>query len=216
MLPEKLKQAKTQIECLQPETRSVSDYVVETWRHHLGLDQDLELLALTCPCQISRCDLFRLTANARRSGSLEDIRRVFLGAMLWGYGTVGYGPWRTQRMLSTPDSGDMLQRTFGLIVENRIEEAYRGFRLDRCGSAFFTKFFYFSGFERGSHRYPLILDAYVGRSLRSFDDVDLSDFANTSQWDPRGYTRYIQVMHEWAQELNCEAHNIEYFLFRRR
>ena len=67
--------------------------------------------------------------------------------MLWGYGTVGYGPWRTQRMFATPDSGDMLQRAFGLIAENRIEEAYSGFRLDRCGPSFFTKFFYFAGFE---------------------------------------------------------------------
>jgi len=209
MLPEKLKKAKVQIESLQPETQSIS-YSVEVWRRHLEPDQDLEFLALTCPCQISRGDLFRLAANARRSGSLEDIRRVFLGAMLWGYGTVGYGPWRTWRMLATPDSGEMLQRTFGIIAENRIEEAYNGFCLDQCGSSFFTKFFYFAGFGYGLPQYPLILDAYVRKSLGSFADVDL---VTASLRDPRGYTRYIQVMHEWAQELNCEAHNIELFLF---
>jgi len=212
MLPEKLKTAEVQIQSLQPGTQSIP-YGVETWRRHLGPDQDLEFLALTYPCQISRGDLFRLAASARRSGSPEDIRRVFLGAMLWGYGTVGYGSWRTQRMLSTPGSSDMLKRTFDLIAENRIEEAYSGFRLDRCGPSFFTKFFYFSGFEPGSRRYPLILDAVVRRSLMSFADADLSDFTGTSQWNLRGYIRYIQVMHEWAQELNCEAHNIEFFLF---
>jgi hypothetical protein len=212
MLPEKLRRVKTKIRSLKPEEQSVP-YYVETWRRHLGLDQDLEFLALTCPCQVSRGNLFRLAANARQSGSLEDIRRVFLGAMLWGYGTVGYGSWRTQRMLATPDSGEMLKRTFDLIAENRIEEAYSGFRLDRCGPSFFTKFFYFSGFEPSSRRYPLILDAVVRRSLMSFADADLSDFADTSQRNPRGYIHYIQLMHEWAQELNCEAHNIELFLF---
>ena len=209
MLPETLKTAKAQIECLKPETQSIS-YSVETWSRHLAPDQDLEFLALTCPRQISRGDLFRLAANARGSGSLEDIRRVFLGAMLWGYGTVGYGPWRTRQMLSTPDSGEMLQRTFGMIAENRIEEAYNRFCLDRCGSAFFTKFFYFAGFGCGLPRYPLILDAYVRKSLGSFADVDL---VSASRWDPQGYTRYVRAMHEWAQELNCEAHNIELFLF---
>ena len=46
-----------------------------------------------------------------------------------------------------------------MIAENRIEEAYNGFCLDRCGSSFFTKFFYFAGFGCGLPRYPLILDA---------------------------------------------------------
>jgi len=209
MLPEKLKKAEVIIQRLQPETQSIS-YSVEKWQRYLGPDQDLEFLAPTCPCQISRGDLFRLAANARGSGSLEDIRRVFLGAMLWGFGTVGYGPWRTQQMLATRDSGEMLQSTFDLIAENRIEEAYRGFGLDWCGSSFFTKFFYFSGFGCRLPRYPLILDAYVRKSLGSFAEVD---FVSASRWDPRGYVRYIQVMHEWAQELNCEAHNIELFLF---
>ncbi len=156
---------------------------------------------------------FDLPRRPGSQGALRDIRRVFLGAMLWGYGTVGYGPWRTRRMLFTPDSGNMLKKTFDLIAENRIEDAYSGFRLDWCGPSFFTKFFYFSGFGPGSRRYPLILDAVVRKSLMSLADVDHSDFALTSRWDPRGYTRYIQVMHEWAQELNCEAHNIELFLF---
>ena len=97
-----------------------------------------------------------------------------------------------------------------MIAENRIEEAYNGFCLDRCGSAFFTKFFYFAGFGRGLPRYPLILDTNVRESLRSFADADL---VNASRWNPPGYIRYVGAMHEWAQELKCEAHNIELFLF---
>ena len=48
MLPETLKAAKAQIKRLKPETQSIS-YSVETWRRHLGPDQDFEFLALTCP-----------------------------------------------------------------------------------------------------------------------------------------------------------------------
>jgi hypothetical protein len=51
-------------------------------------------------------------ACVEATGSAEAAKRAFVTVMAWGYGmAVGYGPWRTRRILdSTPDANGRLAR----------------------------------------------------------------------------------------------------------
>jgi len=215
-LPSKLLAYKSKIESILPHKQSIR-YDLNTWRRQFGWNENLEQVAKACPCPISRTDLFQLSAQAGHTRNIEDILNLFLGVMQWGYGTAGYGAWRTHQMISTSGSRQTLQVTFEFILDNEIELAYRKFNLDRCGPPFFTKFFYFAGFGNKVPKYPLILDTRVYERLKDQIGVDVDRFVKRSSWCwPEGYVRYVNTIHDWAAELGCEAHNIELFLFNLR
>jgi hypothetical protein len=92
----------------------------------------------------------------------------FLAVMIWGYGTVGYGPWRTEKMFQTPNVANIFTNIRNHISNNQISAAYAVdavARINRCGPPFFTKLFYFLGIGFGSSPKPLILDKRVAESL---------------------------------------------------
>jgi len=60
------------------------------------------------PDQLSR-PIVRRACTGAASGPAEA-ERAFLAVMAWGYGRVGYGPFRVQRMLdAAPDAAVRLQ-----------------------------------------------------------------------------------------------------------
>lgn len=82
--------------------------------------------------------------------SSTDAERAFLAVMAWGYGRVGYGPFRVQRVLAAaPAAGAQLQAAASSAAHGRPVEAYgcQGdhgtARLPHLGPAFGTKFLYF-------------------------------------------------------------------------
>jgi hypothetical protein len=197
---------------IQPGEQSIS-YYAETWKRHLGKDEGLERLIQSCPRQVTRGDLFKMAVAAKDSGEGRDLCRLFVGVMAWGYGTGGRGAWRTAKMIATPGYMELIKRTFDQIIEGKILESYRGFLLNWCGPAYFTKYFYFIGRGCGVSGYPLILDSRVKNALEIIG-IDLRQFVKPSGWYPEGYYRYVQAMHEWAGDLGCDADQIEYFLFK--
>lgn len=191
------------------------DYYIDTWRNHLGRNYNLEFIGKKYPNKITRKNLFDLASNAKQTGDIEDLINLFLGTMIWGYGTTGYGAWRTKEMFSTSNFKDVIQRSFELILENNFIGAYEIFQIKRCGPPFFTKYFYFIGYGCGLSKYPLILDTNVYNALKDKIQINISWYVKKSTWwYPMGYIRYVNAMHQWADELECEAHNIEYFLFK--
>lgn len=153
-----------------------------------------------------------------------DVEALFVGVMAWGYGTVGYGPWRTAHAFSRREFGEHVQALYEKVAHGDLIGAYELVDIPRCGSAFFTKFFYFVGRPR-LKRYPLILDAVVARSFEELLGLDLSRYARAARNRERriaavsrnatGYMRYIDDMHQWAADLDCRADEIEMFLFQR-
>jgi len=207
MIPDVLKRSQAEIRQTDPTGQAI-EYPAETWRRHLNPEEDLEYLVVKCPSPIARRDIFELSAVAKASLSLHAVRRLFIGTTLFGYGTVGYGPWRTKQMLTTYLANSILQRSFGLVLERRLVDAYQVLsQLRYCKSSFVTKFLYFAGFGVGMKDYPLILDQNVEKALRTSIGMEIS------HQDPKGYLRYVDAMHSWARELDCEAHNIEFFLW---
>jgi hypothetical protein len=146
--------------------------------------------------------------------SPADAERSFVAVMAWGYGRVGYGPFRVRRVLdAAPHIGVQLQAAAGAAAEGRPVEAYASLgdhgaaRLPYLGPAFGTKFLYFC--SPAGRRPALILDRLVARWLR--ENVGLA--FNEVRWSVCTYTRYLETMAGWAGELALAADQLEACIF---
>jgi 8-oxoguanine DNA glycosylase-like protein len=153
-------------------------------------------------------------ACVRASVSLADAESSFLAVMAWGYGRVGYGPFRVRRVLdAAPNAGVQLQAAAGAAAEGRPVEAYAclgdhgAARLPYLGPAFGTKFLYFC--SSTGRRSALILDRLVARWLR--ENVGLA--FNEVRWSVSTYTRYLATMVGWAGVLARAADQLEVCIF---
>ena len=115
------------------------------------------------PENISREDIAEFVKNAI-SGQ-GSIRKVFIATMIWGYGTVGYGAWRTAKMLAAERSQEMIEKSFNLVLDGKYIDAYEMFSLPRCGHTFLTKYLYFVGLGGNAKPMPLILDSVVSNCI---------------------------------------------------
>ena len=156
-------------------------------------------------------------ACARGAASPVDAERSFLAVMAWGYGQVGYGPFRVRRLLgAAPDAGAVLQTAASTAADGRPVAAYAGLgdhgiaRLPRLGPAFGTKFLYFC--SSPAARPALILDRLVARWLRENTDLALNEI----RWSVSTYTRYLETMFGWADELALAADELENCIFSRQ
>lgn len=181
-------------------------YIADRWTATFGDDPDLKGIIAEYPNQLTRADLCALASKAISDAS--HVRRAFMATMIWGYGTIGYGPWRMARMLESADAADaMLRTTAGLVVSGKLADAYSAFALPWCNRAFFTKFFYVIGLGANSSPLPLILDARVLRSLSALGQ-EVSETAE-------GYVRWVSLMNAWAEALDCRPDAVEMFLFEK-
>jgi hypothetical protein len=199
---------------------SGSAYSPARWQNHFRNDpsvsSDLNMIIQTCPKTIGRADV-RHFAGKARSGGYDDLRRLFLASMLWGWGSGGKwkeGLKNTEAALSDPALRQMLESAAERINKAQIKEAYTGFKLKGCRRAFFTKFFYFVGYEWAVSPLPLILDSHVEGFLGCLGRQE--GWAKMAFTDAQGYLQYVTSMNDWAKELGCQADCIEYFMFKRQ
>lgn len=204
---------------LIPDDHLVS-YHASTWIKRFADDDDFNKLIQKYPQQISRANIVSLVHQV--STGSESACKVFLASMLWGYGTVGYGAYRTSIMLENENSRKIIEESFRLVSVGRYIDAYKMFALPKCGSAFFTKYFYFVGLGTKVTPLPLILDSVVANSLVQLG-VDISFLARfiknpegkiTSMGKyAEGYSQYVEIMNTWANEIGCRPDSIEKWLF---
>lgn len=206
-----------------------ADYKPETWLQHFGnnpvVAEDLSEIRRRCPNHITRRDIEDL-ARETRLGGYPEIRRLFLACMIWGWGSRRRGRHFTEVALTDHRAKETLGMAVSQISAGNINGAYKGFKLAGCGSAFFTKFFYFISLGYEITPLPVILDTNVAKFLEFLSkgkEWSLSTFAKVGRRKgkissirryPEGYIRYVYTMHSWANELGCRADNIEYFMFK--
>lgn len=216
MVPRRLAAFEAAITAIDPDAQTIC-YEADAWARFFLRDRDLSDLLTRFPGTLSRGDLRILSTEAAADDG--QIRRLFLAAMIWGFGSVGYGPYRTSQMLAIPAARQLLKTTAEHLAGGRLLEAYTTLRLPCCGPAFITKFFYAVGLGRTITPQPLILDSRVAASLqRIIDDEELplsyyTKGAGTVVWYAQGYLRYVEALHAWSMELSCRADAIELFLF---
>lgn len=168
----------------------------ESWR--TSLPADAWPTGFAAGDSVTRTDVFEMAARWR---SGEVTSRSFTACTLaWGYGTTGYGRWRTCRTLAADPDGSRLQTLLQPLAEERVsvdtlcnvyDRFFKRPRLPWLGPAFFTKLIYFAGYRRDvGGVQPLILDRVVASRLP--DDVGVRSF--TWLWSCEEWKRYI----EWA------------------
>jgi len=183
----------------------------ENWLQAIQLDEMPSLLQ-KFPSAIRRFDIVPLAREACETESTSSIRELFLATMLWGYGTVGYGPWRMAHITSNMEQLDgILFNALRAIKYGSVHTAFTIFQdahIPFLGPAYFTKYLYFAGLGCGINHYPLIMDTRILQSLRAL--LGKRAFSEGTADD---YQNYIATLHEWAEMLDCRADSIEYLLF---
>jgi hypothetical protein len=134
--------------------------------------------------------------------------------MAWGYGTVGYGPWRTARILQTSADGpDRLVTVAQRLAKAGAVDAFGllggDCRLRWLGPAFGTKYLYFCP-QRAADPKALILDRLVARWLARHVDESF----NALSWSSRRYRLYLDLVGSWADALDVASDDIEWCIFQ--
>lgn len=163
------------------------------------------------PTRLSRPVVRRACRDAAASPITAEC--AFLTVMAWGYGRVGYGPYRVRRVLKTTrDTALILQSAAGELTRGGPVRAYARLgdhgvaRLPGLGPAFGTKFLYFCS-PPGDP--ALILDRLVADWLGEHAGLRL----NQIRWSASTYLRYLTAMAGWADEMALPADKLEACIF---
>jgi hypothetical protein len=155
----------------------------------------------------------RVIASHAADGSTQA-EAALVATMAWGFGSVGYGPFRTERMLrATPDAATRLRNVAASIRDEGALAAYARLasdcRIKGLGPAFGTKFLAFSQ-PAGHSPVALIHDELVSRWLAREGRSDLSQ----TGWSTSTYAAYLDQMHRWADAIKEDPETIEYLIFQ--
>jgi hypothetical protein len=165
--------------------------------------------------RIDRVTVRRACQEAAVDASSAEL--AFIVVMAWGYGReVGYGPWRTHRVLTqTPDAAARLRLVAQTLAESGAVSAYQRLtvttdcNLRWLGPAFGTKYLYFCERERHDSM-ALILDNLVATWLRREAATDLDPVP----WSVATYRTYLDHMQPWSAAVGCDPDELEYCIFR--
>ncbi|CEG87491.1 Putative uncharacterized protein [Propionibacterium freudenreichii] len=162
------------------------------------------------------------TRIAVRSQLASDhLLGAFVAAMVWGYGTTGYGPARTERVLTgsyshgrlSPVVEASLRQSVNIARDEGSVAAYRHLNneghIPNLGPAFFTKWLYFITATAGvtDPEAAPILDAQVIGWLRSHSELRLQPGLTAD------YERYIVTLRAWGTRYDLSSAQVEREIF---
>ena len=143
---------------------------------------------------------------------------LFLASMAWGYGTNGYGSWRTAQIVNPEGRNreaaidDMVAAYRRAWDPNKPEVLLRAWesgtgKIRGLGPAFASKVAYFALYDPEKGTGPLIADRNTTWSVWALGDI----------WDSRyssaEYGAYIRWCERWAAQIGCRSHDVERALF---
>lgn len=171
----------------------------------------------------------RVDRNSTRALVLTELKAgrtlaAFVGAMVWGYGTTGYGPVRTRWILTgtkvapteaavLPSVSEKLLAGAAFVQQNGPVEGFRFMnndnRIKHLGAAYFTKWLYFASAMKNADDADAapILDAQVAQWLLATVALQLDTNETAS------YERYVAVLKDWGQEYGRTAVQVEKVIF---
>lgn len=134
--------------------------------------------------------------------------------MVWGYGPVGYGAYRTKRVLTeNPEAGQVLSEVASFARDEGGPASFGwlaqpGHHLRYLGVAFATKYLFFCTAAGGTTP-ALVLD----RLVRDWMFENLG-WPLSLEWDVGDYQAYVDTMCGWATEVGIESGNLEMLVFQ--
>ena len=166
------------------------------------------------PARLDRAAVRQACLTAGSSSAAAE--KAFIAIMAWGFGTVGYGPFRTHRILtSTPQAASRLARVIETLDAADAVAAYARLasngdcNLRHLGPAFGTKVLFFCQPD-GRRPRALVLDSMLAAWLKregaaNFDPIP---------WSTSTYRDYIHLMDDWAASLACAPEDLEACIFQ--
>ena len=166
------------------------------------------------PDKLDRTSVRQVCLTAGTSSATAE--QAFLAIMAWGFGTVGFGPFRTRRILaSTPGAASRLAKVIETLVAADAVTAYARLastgdcNLRYLGPAFGTKFLFFCQPDERKPR-ALVLDSLVAAWLKREGAANYDPIP----WSTPTYRAYLDLMHGWASSLACDPEDLEYCIFQ--
>jgi hypothetical protein len=200
---------------LLPDEQTIP-YYVERWAARLGDSSGFAVVASQFPLSVSRADLRSLGRFAIKDEQL--LTQLFIATMIFGFGTIGYGPYRTSVMLADlARQPDALRTVCRLLVAEELARAHAAFDIQRCRTPFLSKFMYAVGLGAGLTPMPLILDNRVYRALDVLHEraeIDQWRYYTRVAWTSEGYAEYVRDVNRWAAALDCTPDQVEMYLFQ--
>lgn len=153
---------------------------------------------------VSRADLMRRGRGLSPTSTDEEIETFLLLVNAWGFGSSGYGPWRTQQVLESERFFPSARRALEILHSDSPDAALSAYfhlnnkahgRVPWWGPAFFTKFLTFAdpansveGVERQG---ALILDRWMATAVRRI--AAHTSFPNGG-WTTPQYAYYLTLL----------------------
>jgi hypothetical protein len=190
-------------------------YRYDNWANHFTKKKLLDCVDEYKARKITRNTVIKSYAEYYKS-SANGIDKPFLLTMIWGFDATGYGPFRTNAYLSGRHNRSMITHSLNSMFDGDIDSAYLSLKeIKGLGLSYISKILYFAGKARRLNPYPLIFDIRVARALVSLSSGGtFNRILNITPVNSlKSYKEYNSLLHNWAEQLEVDADQIEYFLF---
>lgn len=162
------------------------------------------------PDALSREDV-KYVCESKKS----TITQKFITSMIWGYGDLGYGSYRVQKMFSTPGFEEKISHSFELARSGLTMEAYEYLsknKVQQLGPAFGTKWLSFA--SPRSHPAP-IYDSFIAMWVKKFAKYEFAEVSMSSEvWSKKTYGNYFEWMVSNSAEFGIKPDELELVIFQ--
>jgi hypothetical protein len=139
----------------------------------------------------------------------------FLTVMIWGYGDIGYGPYRVNRMVQTLGFESKILTSYEMSRSGNSLGAYDYLsknKIQQLGPSFGTKWIYFtSPLANPAPIYDSFIALWIENNAKN-EFIGVS--TNPENWNLKTYTRYCEWTKKQELEFNIFADTLEYIIFK--
>lgn len=194
----------------------------QPWREQMHDLPDVLAILDSLPERVDRHSTREVVLSELEAGRTLP---AFVSAMIWGYGTTGFGPVRTRWILTGVGDRRALQAPVVSSVAERLNtgaltarqmgplEAFRVLNnhgsVKHLRSAYFTKWLYFTSALRGPDDPAAapIIDSKVAGWIRQQTGISLDVHSTAS------YSEYLELLTGWAKRYQRSPIQVEKAIF---
>lgn len=187
----------------RPVQQPVIEFVPERW---IERSPAFAEVVASLPARLDRASVRAFCENQAHDD--DGAMAIFIASQIWGYGQVGYGPFRLAEALAEPTLAPILGATRSLLDDGKPVDAFHELcvrhELPWVGTAFGTKFLHFADATGRA----LILDSVVAGWLKEHAGLKFRCLRNE-----REYATWLELAGAWANESETTPERIELLVF---